>query len=105
RTCGMLCPPGARGGQIFGAGTKNLLLCHAASRNQPQVPGAPSDAVALGACLQWFDSPIEKDCPMSKDKPGEPNPIINALSNAVAVLRADEDQLELAKAHEALQPK
>lgn len=40
---------------------------------------------------------------MSDD--GHPNPIINALSNAVAAIRADEDQLALAKAHEALQPK
>ena len=42
---------------------------------------------------------------MSDDKHGEPNPIINALSNAVAAIRADEDQLALAKAHEALHPK
>lgn len=42
---------------------------------------------------------------MSDDKHGEPNPIVNALSNAVAAIRADEDQLELAKAHEALHPK
>lgn len=33
------------------------------------------------------------------------NPIVDALSNAVAALRADEDQLELAKAHDALHPK
>lgn len=36
---------------------------------------------------------------------GKPNPVINALSNAVAALRADDDQLELAKAHEELGPK
>ncbi len=36
---------------------------------------------------------------------GEPNPILNAASNAIAALRADDDQLELAKAHEALNPK
>ena len=39
------------------------------------------------------------------DNDGQPNPIINALSNAVAALRADDDQLELAKAHESLHPK
>lgn len=42
---------------------------------------------------------------MSNGKHGEPNPIIDALSNAVAAIRADEDQLELAKAHDALHPK
>ena len=42
---------------------------------------------------------------MSDNQHGEPNPIVNALSNAVAALRADEDQLALAKAHEALHPK
>ena len=36
---------------------------------------------------------------------GKPNPVINAVSNAVAALRADDDQLALAKAHEALGPK
>jgi len=36
---------------------------------------------------------------------GEPNPILNAASNAIAALRADDDQLELAKAHESLNPK
>lgn len=36
---------------------------------------------------------------------GKPNPIINAVSNAVAALRADGDQLDLAKAHAALEPK
>jgi acetyl esterase len=36
---------------------------------------------------------------------GKPNPIVNAMSNAVAALRADADQLELAKAYESLGPK
>ena len=36
---------------------------------------------------------------------GEPNPLINAISNAVAAIRADEDQLALARAHEGLHPK
>lgn len=36
---------------------------------------------------------------------GEPNPILNAASNAIAALRADDDQIELAKAHESLNPK
>lgn len=36
---------------------------------------------------------------------GEPNPIVNAASNAIAALRADDDQIELAKAHESLNPK
>ncbi|QHI97353.1 alpha/beta fold hydrolase [Xylophilus rhododendri] len=40
-----------------------------------------------------------------KDHHGEPNPVINALSNAVAAMRADDDQLALAKAHESLHPK
>ena len=42
---------------------------------------------------------------MSDDEQGQPNRIINAVSNAVAALRADDDQLELAKAHESLGPK
>lgn len=42
---------------------------------------------------------------MSDEKHGEPNPIVNALSNTIAAIRADDDQLELAKAHEALHPK
>lgn len=42
---------------------------------------------------------------MSDDEHGQPNPILNALSNAVAAVRADEDQLALARAHEALGPK
>ncbi|RDI29242.1 acetyl esterase/lipase [Pseudacidovorax intermedius] len=36
---------------------------------------------------------------------GEPNPIVNAASNAIAALRADDDQIELAKAHESLNTK
>ncbi|WPB55319.1 alpha/beta hydrolase [Xylophilus sp. GOD-11R] len=36
---------------------------------------------------------------------GEPNPVINAVSNVVAAIRADDDQIALAKAHEALHPK
>jgi hypothetical protein len=36
---------------------------------------------------------------------GKPNPVINALSNAVAALRADDDQLELAKAHKNSAPR
>lgn len=36
---------------------------------------------------------------------GKPNPVINAISNAVASLRADDDMLALAKAHESLHPK
>lgn len=40
-----------------------------------------------------------------RNEDGKPNPIINAVSNAVAVIRADDDQLELAKAHEGLGPK
>jgi len=42
---------------------------------------------------------------MSDNDQGKPNPILNAVSNAVAALRADDDQLALAKAHEALEPK
>ncbi|RYF62341.1 MAG: alpha/beta hydrolase, partial [Comamonadaceae bacterium] len=41
----------------------------------------------------------------NNDDQGKPNPVVNALSNAVAALRADDDQLELAKAHEGLGPK
>ncbi len=40
---------------------------------------------------------------MSAD--GKPNPVIDALSNAVAHLRADDDQLALAEAFESLGPK
>jgi acetyl esterase len=40
---------------------------------------------------------------MSDDR--KPNPIINAVSNAVASLRADDDQLEVAKCFDALEPK
>jgi acetyl esterase len=36
---------------------------------------------------------------------GKPNPIINAISNAVGALRADSDMHDLAKAHDALEPK
>ncbi|MES2185954.1 MAG: alpha/beta hydrolase [Pseudomonadota bacterium] len=36
---------------------------------------------------------------------GEPNPVLNAMSNAVAALRADDDQLALARAHDSLHPK
>lgn len=39
------------------------------------------------------------------DSDGKPNPVLNAISNAVAALRADDDQLALAKAHEKLEPK
>ncbi|MDA8522348.1 alpha/beta hydrolase [Acidovorax sp. NCPPB 4044] len=42
---------------------------------------------------------------MSDDDRGQPNPILNAISNAVAAVRADDDQLALARAHEALGPK
>lgn len=42
---------------------------------------------------------------MSNDDNGRPNPVINAVSNAVAAIRADDDQLALAKAHESLGPK
>ena len=42
---------------------------------------------------------------MSDNDQGKPNPILNAVSNAVASLRADDDQLDLAKAHESLAPK
>jgi acetyl esterase len=37
----------------------------------------------------------------SRDDAGAPNPIVNAVANAVAALRADADQLELAKVHES----
>ena len=39
--------------------------------------------------------------PMSGDNK-EPNAILNALSNTIAAIRADDDMLELAKAHEGL---
>jgi acetyl esterase len=45
---------------------------------------------------------------MASDTPnaeGRPNPILNAASNAIASLRADDDQLALAEAHEGLGPK
>ena len=47
-----------------------------------------------------FDKKGQRD-----DHHGEPNPVLNAMSNAVAALRADDEQLALAKAHEALHPK
>lgn len=43
--------------------------------------------------------------PSNGTEQGRPHPLVNALSNAVAALRADEDQLELARAHDALEPK
>lgn len=36
---------------------------------------------------------------------GKPNPVVNAISNAIGALRADHDMHELAKAHEELGPK
>ncbi|RYX95207.1 MAG: alpha/beta hydrolase [Comamonadaceae bacterium] len=39
------------------------------------------------------------------DDHGKPNPVINATSNIIAAIRADDDQLELAKVHESLNPK
>ncbi len=39
------------------------------------------------------------------DDSGKPNPVINAVSNVVAAIRADDDMLDLAKAHESLNPK
>jgi len=47
----------------------------------------------------------EEDFDKDRRQHGEPNPIVNAVSNAVAAVRADDDQLELARAHEALHPK
>jgi len=47
----------------------------------------------------------EEDFDKDRRQHGEPNPIVNAVSNAVAAVRADDDQLELAKAHESLHPK
>ena len=47
----------------------------------------------------------EEDLDKDTRRHGEPNPVINALSNAVAALRADDDQLALAKAFDGLQPK
>jgi acetyl esterase len=40
-----------------------------------------------------------------RDDANEPNPVINAISNAVATVRADADQLEVAKAYDSLEPK
>ena len=51
---------------------------------------------------------MSKYAPDSTDRSednGQPNPVINAVSNAVAAIRADDDQLELAKSHESLEPK
>jgi len=39
---------------------------------------------------------------VSDDK--KPNPLLNAVSNVVAALRADDDQIAVAKAHDALEP-
>ncbi len=36
---------------------------------------------------------------------GEANPVLNALSNDITTLRADDDQIELAEAHASLRPK
>jgi hypothetical protein len=36
---------------------------------------------------------------------GKPNPVINAISDVVGALRADEDMHALAKAHNELDPK
>ena len=47
-----------------------------------------------------FDKPQRAD-----DHHGDPNRVLNAVSNAVAAIRADDDQLELAKVHESLHPK
>lgn len=59
--------------------------------------------VALAASVLFTASAFAADPP--KADAGKPNPVINATSNAVAKLRADKDQLELAKAHESLGPK
>ncbi|MGQ0503320.1 MAG: alpha/beta hydrolase [Panacagrimonas sp.] len=40
-----------------------------------------------------------------EDDKGKPNPVINAISNTVAKVRADDDQLAVATAFESLQPK
>jgi acetyl esterase len=36
---------------------------------------------------------------------GKPNPVVDAIANVVGAIRADHDMHELAKAHDALQPK
>lgn len=41
----------------------------------------------------------------SRHDDGKPNPIVNAASDAAAALRADKDQLELAKCYDSLGPK
>jgi acetyl esterase len=61
-------------------------------------------AAAARTCL----TNVRKESIVSKEsheRGGAPNPVVNALSNAVAALRADDDQLELAKVHESLGPK
>lgn len=47
----------------------------------------------------------EEDFDKDNRHRGEPNPVVNALSNAVAALRADDDQLALARAFDGLRPK
>ncbi|MBU2407230.1 MAG: alpha/beta hydrolase, partial [Gammaproteobacteria bacterium] len=42
---------------------------------------------------------------MSDNDQGKPNPIVSAVSDTIAAMRADDDQLELAEAHESLGPK
>ncbi|VWX63647.1 Acetyl esterase/lipase [Burkholderiales bacterium 8X] len=49
--------------------------------------------------------PNDTDQPRNPDDDGSPNKLVNAVSNAVAALRADEDMLALAKAHESLEPR
>lgn len=39
------------------------------------------------------------------DSSDRPNPVVNAVSNAVAAIRADDDMLQLAKCHASLGPK
>lgn len=39
------------------------------------------------------------------DTTGKPNPVVNAISNAIGAIRADDDMHDLAKSHEALDPK
>lgn len=52
-----------------------------------------------------MQTPGQRTPSAADDEHGKPNPLINAVSNAVAALRADDDMLDLAEAHEALQPK
>ncbi len=49
-------------------------------------------------------TPESRDATDQKDD-GKPNAVVNAMSNAMAAIRADDDQLDLAKAHERLGPK